>query len=181
LFSEIRQIDLIVQTWIDTIQYSSLTQFFEWISVIADPLPMLLLSAVLIVALVVQRDWKETLVADIALLGGLGIHYLLKILIGRIRPEGAELIETTPSFPSGHSTMSVIFFALLIFYVLPDLKNKALRKGLQFLSIILMILIPFSRIYLGLHWFSDVLAGIILGAVVFVLSMILAKKYIRRS
>lgn len=142
---------------------------------------MLLLSAVLIITLVIQRDWKETLVADIALLGGLGLHYLLKILIGRVRPEAAELIESTPSFPSGHSTMAIIFFALLLFYVIPDLKYKSLRKPLKSLSILLMILIPFSRIYLGLHWFSDVIAGAILGALVFVISVILAKKYIRKS
>lgn len=169
-----------VQTWIDTVQHPVLTQFFSWITLIADPLPMLLLSAVLIITLVVQRDWKETLVADIALLGGLGLHYLFKMLIGRVRPEGAELIESTPSFPSGHTTMTIIFFALLLFYVLPDVKNKGLRKMLQFLSVILVILIPFSRIYLGLHWFSDVLAGVLLGTIVFLVSMLLAKKYIRR-
>lgn len=180
MFSEIRQFDLMIHSWLESFRMPLLDQFFGWVTLIADPIPMLLLSAGLIVTLVIQKDWKETLVADIALLGGLIIHYVLKILVGRIRPEGAELIETTSSFPSGHSTMAVIFLALLVFFVLPELKNLFLKRILQILSFCLMILIPFSRMYLGLHWFSDVVAGMLLGMVIVVASVFFGKKYSKR-
>lgn len=174
---EIQQFDLSVHQWFQAHQSELLRNVFEWVSFIADPLPMLFLSAILVITLVVQRDWKETLIADIALVTGLGLHYLLKIGVGRVRPDGAELIETTPSFPSGHSTMSFLFFALVIFYALPEVKSDSLRFLLRAMAVVMMILIPLSRVYLGLHWMSDVLAGVLLGAIIFVASIIAAKKF----
>lgn len=96
------------------------------------------------------------------------LNFGLKLLINRQRPT-ADLVEkitetSHQSFPSGHTVHYVVFFGLLMFFVL---KIKAVPVWLKVLvSIIcltLIISVPFSRVYLGAHWTTDVIAGFFFG------------------
>ncbi len=97
----------------------------------------------------------------------LGIGSLLKLLVGRQRPlteYAANLQIPTLSFPSGHSSGSVIAYGLLAYiawHLLPQPWNYLAAAAL----VILIILIGISRIYLGAHFPSDVVAGWLLGVV----------------
>ena len=89
------------------------------------------------------------------------LNDLLKFIIHRPRPYGYNLIEETNySFPSGHSMISTAFYGFLIYVIYKKLKY--LLMGLLF---ILIILICISRIYLGVHYFSDTIAGFSLSLV----------------
>ena len=105
------------------------------------------------------------------------ITYTLKNMVERIRPESQFLIETGYSFPSGHASIATIFFVLLIYLFIIKIKSLVLREILIAGSVILIILTSFSRVYLGVHWLSDVLAGIGLG-LFWTTAMILFVKYI---
>lgn len=83
--------------------------------------------------------------------------YILKIIIQRPRPLLNLIEETSSSFPSGHST---IMFALL-----PIIWRNSSRP-IKYIWLSLSILIAFSRIYLGVHFFSDVIGGLILGLII---------------
>lgn len=100
-----------------------------------------------------------------AVLGGLGLEIVLKIAFHRPRPELPELIAplTTFSFPSGHATMATVFFAGLaavVFHVTRRPLALALAVCLAALAIAAVAL---SRIYLGVHWLTDVSAGFLVG------------------
>ena len=69
------------------------------------------------------------------------------------------------SFPSGHSMCSIVFYGFLIYIVNKFIKNVYIRKVINIFLVLLMFLIPFSRLYLGVHFFTDVVAGVILGVV----------------
>lgn len=93
-----------------------------------------------------------------------GTGLLLKNLIGRDRPLGAELIEGyTYSFPSGHSLTSFFFYGYVAYIIFKYFEISLIKKYFLFLILSLIIIsIGFSRIYLGVHYFSDVLGGYVL-------------------
>lgn len=91
------------------------------------------------------------------------INQVLKFIVKRPRPSDLFLIvETGYSFPSGHSMVSLSFYGLLIYFIYKYFKNKKLKIFLiTFLSLII-ILIGISRVYLGVHFVSDVISGFLL-------------------
>lgn len=94
------------------------------------------------------------------------LNDLLKFIIHRPRPYGYNLIEETNySFPSGHSMISTAFYGFLIYVIYKNIKDKKLKYLLMGLLFILIILICISRIYLGVHYFSDTIAGFSLSLV----------------
>lgn len=110
---------------------------------------------------------KEALFLTLTLLASV-INYGIKVLVNRPRPtdDVVRILEEAQhqSFPSGHTVFYVTFFGLLLFlmYRLRNLPTS-LRISVSLASLVLVLAVPFSRVYLGAHWFSDVLAGFILG------------------
>ena len=89
---------------------------------------------------------------------------IVKYLIKRSRPIGVSLIEETGySFPSAHALISVVFYGFLIFLIWKFLKNKPLKIILTVIIVISTLIVAYSRIYLGVHYFTDVIAAIIIG------------------
>ena len=91
------------------------------------------------------------------------LNQILKHIIQRTRPTEFRIIdESGYSFPSGHSMVSAAFYGFLIYLIYKNIKNKYLKWGLISLLSLLIILIGTSRIYLGVHYTSDVLAGFLI-------------------
>jgi undecaprenyl-diphosphatase len=101
---------------------------------------------------------------------GIGLAALIKNLVGRIRPAGYLIKETGFSYPSEHALMATIFLLSALFLVSPLIQNKSLKAGFILISCILFPLVAFSRIYLFVHYPSDVLGGILLGVAVYLFS-----------
>ena len=91
------------------------------------------------------------------------LNQILKHIIQRPRPTEYRIIdESGYSFPSGHSMVSAAFYGFLIYLIYKNVKNKYLKWGLVSLLSLLIITIGISRIYLGVHYTSDVLAGFLI-------------------
>jgi undecaprenyl-diphosphatase len=84
--------------------------------------------------------------------------------------------ETGFSFPSGHTTLSIAFFGVLIYLFKDEIKNKTLRYLFITISLLLPFLIAFSRLYLNVHWFTDVVAGLFIGTSCVIGSIYFSKK-----
>jgi membrane-associated phospholipid phosphatase len=109
-----------------------------------------------------RKSWFSIRIASIAL-SSLGLMFLLKHLFKRKRPAGPLLKAKGLSFPSGHAIMSVTFYGLLIYITSQTIKDKPL-KWLLIISFLLLIqLIGLSRVYLRVHYASDVAVGYIVG------------------
>lgn len=110
-----------------------------------------------------KHRWYSIKVPAIAL-SSLALMFGLKHLFDRERPL-IPLLEKAGglSFPSGHALMSVTFYGLLIYIVFKGFKNKAFKWTLISLLLVLILIIGFSRIYLRVHYASDVIAGFSVG------------------
>jgi len=92
------------------------------------------------------------------------VNHTIKLILQRPRPTGYNLIEENGySFPSGHSMISMAFYGFLIYLIFKKIKDKVLKYLLITLLSIVILSVGLSRIYLGVHYASDVLAGFIIG------------------
>jgi membrane-associated phospholipid phosphatase len=124
---------------------------------------------VIVVALIfgLRRDWWRLGIWLIAFLCGQLLNSLLKLLFIRDRPffEQPLLIAQDYSFPSGHAMMSTIIYGMIAYYLVLRTQNGLLRILIVFASVLLVVLIGISRMYLGVHYFSDVIAGFAAGGI----------------
>ncbi|MFA5996697.1 MAG: phosphatase PAP2 family protein [Candidatus Paceibacterota bacterium] len=101
----------------------------------------------------------------VTLLGALSCGYALKTLIARARPDGLipSIIETTYSFPSGHAVAAMAFYGFIAFFLARHYREHT--RKIVVVTALLILSIGFSRLYLGVHFPSDVIAGFALGGI----------------
>ncbi|MPM38701.1 hypothetical protein SDC9_85331 [bioreactor metagenome] len=112
------------------------------------------------------KKWRFLKALLISVLGGELFIWIIKNLVDRPRPPliNAIVNETTYSFPSGHTFVAIAFYGLLGYFIIQSERNKFIKIISLFFISLLIILIGLSRIYLGAHWPSDVLASFVSGA-----------------
>ena len=106
------------------------------------------------------------------------LYKCAKLFYARPRPEiGFHMIEQGGlSFPSGHSMTGLVFYGLLIYFIAKYGEKNRAQKALMSLLVVLIVLIGFSRVYLGVHYPTDVLAGWFLGTNILVSAIIIIEK-----
>lgn len=131
-----------------------------------------------IVALL-KNHKKDAFIFAFILVLEIGLNLLLKGLFQRTRPTLIPLIiENSYSFPSGHAMNSFIFYISLSYFIFRNTINKKLGVFLTIFSLFLVGLIGLSRVYLGVHFPSDVFAGFLAGASWFVIVLLFEKTLI---
>lgn len=110
------------------------------------------------------------------------LNQLLKRILQRPRPEEFRIInESGYSFPSGHSMISMAFYGFLIYLIYKNVKNKYLKWSLIAVLGILIISIGISRIYLGVHYTSDVVAGFLIAISYLIIYISIINKFVLES
>ena len=144
------------------------TGFFKTITRFADEEILILLA---VISLIFIKDRMIGLSIAINLSCSGLINHLLKEIVQRPRPivDFKMVEEASFSFPSGHAMTSLTFYGLIMYYAYKKIKNKAIRNTICIALSILIFFIGISRIYLGAHYASDVLAGFLCGIVYLVL------------
>ena len=128
------------------------------------------LSLIFFFLFVKRRSWFSIRIISIAL-SSLAMMLLLKKLFTRKRPDNPVAKARGLSFPSGHATSSVTFYGLLIYIILQTVKEKSLKVFLITSLIAFIQMIGFSRVYLRVHYASDVAVGYIAGTLWLFLSL----------
>lgn len=124
------------------------------------------LAGVLIFMFCKKNRWFITF----DLVGVTLVNQVIKHIIRRPRPNVLRLVdESGYSFPSGHSMVSVALYGIIVYTIYKNVKNKYVKWISIVLLSLLVLLIGFSRIYVGVHYFTDVVGGFTLGLVVLII------------
>ncbi|CCV04134.1 Phosphoesterase PA-phosphatase related protein [Mesorhizobium metallidurans STM 2683] len=122
---------------------------------------LVLITAAVIVYLLLLRRWGTALLIFVAVAGGQALSTLLKAGIDRPRPDLVSHLvnETSLSFPSGHAMLSAVTYLTLGSLAARFLPDRTTKIFVLALAVLTTVLVGISRVYLGVHWPSDVLAG----------------------
>lgn len=135
------------------------------VTAVGSPTVLTLATIAAVVLLLAARHRLAALVAVLAASSGGMAITLIKHVVARPRPTLVEHWVTVHdlSFPSGHSASSAVIYLTLAALATQVVRGRALRRTIMALAVILVGMIGLSRVYLGVHWPSDVLAGWSLG------------------
>lgn len=147
----------------DAIRGGSLEGFFRFWNRFGSQQDMIVAAAVL--AVVLWRRCRPLAIAfPAALVVGVALDVAVKVLVDRPRPEDPLVGTALGSFPSGHALTGVIFFGLVSPAVLVLSRRATLFWVSVPLATVAAVLVAISRVYLGAHWPSDVMASAFIGA-----------------
>lgn len=168
--------DVPITNFIQSINYGWFKIFMELVSWWGYSPQLILLILIAAVWLIIWGKKSESVVLLLSTSGTLGLSVLFKTLVGRVRPD----LTSYDSFPSGHALFFVGLFGYLIYVTYKNLTSRILKSVIISLFSMLIILVGLSRIYLGVHWFSDVIGGYLLGFL-WLFVIVNATGYIRRG
>ena len=158
-----------------------LTVFWRFITHSGDRYVVIILGIILL--LIKSLREKYGVKFAIAALSSTALYQIMKYIFQRPRPDLAlRLIEQGGySFPSGHSMNCLVSYGILIYLLLRYCENRRLAKLLSFGLGLLTILIGFSRVYVGVHYPTDIIGGWSLGIAVLVAMIYVFEKFDSRS
>jgi membrane-associated phospholipid phosphatase len=158
--------DQVIIQYVSNIRTGTITEVMKFITFLGGKTILtLLLIGSLIWLIVKRKNYWGAIFYIIAVAGGGLLNLGLKHWFGRIRPENSLIVEQGFSYPSGHAMGSLIYYGFLGYLLVRSQRGKSIKVSLSMAFIALILLIGFSRIYLGVHYPSDVLAGFSAGTV----------------
>ncbi|MBU3912461.1 MAG: phosphatase PAP2 family protein [Nanoarchaeota archaeon] len=163
--------DSSVNSFLSTHQISFLISLSKLTAYVFEPWMIVIFSLMFAIILFFSKLKKESyLLVILTLLAGSFI-YIIKETIQKARPINALVQESSFSFPSGHSLISLVFLGFLLYLALKNIKSKQKKTILSIILIIIMLFAGASRLILNVHWASDVLSGWFLGLFILLASI----------
>jgi undecaprenyl-diphosphatase len=154
-------LDVQVAHWFNAHAFEPLTSFMYAISAVHSVAGMVVLFCLLAWYLWQKQARYWLLALAFAVPGGMVLNVALKFYFQRARPVFEDPLVTlsTYSFPSGHTTAATCFYGLLVSYLVIARRAWSVRLGTVAACVAMVLLVAFSRVYLGAHYVSDVLAA----------------------
>ena len=156
--------------WVMIIRQQNLTSFLKFITSIGDVSFILFLLVILFFLLILLKKYLPAITLLVSYLGSSATVFILKDVIGKGRPAGDTALMANDgfsSFPSAHAAAAFSFYALIFYLLIIYVRNDLAKLFWGVLAAAIIILLGFSRLYLGLHFLSDVLAGYLVGFIWF--------------
>ena len=164
---------------VEQLRSPAVTIFMKNITKLSNTGFMIIIATTL--TLLFLFKWKQKNIAKLipcSLIFITLMNQTLKAIFQRERPFGYRLIEMTGySFPSGHAMVSMAFYGLLIYIIYHLIKNKVLRNTLILINVLIIFCVGISRVYLGVHYLSDIITGYSVSVIYLLLLAKLLKKY----
>jgi membrane-associated phospholipid phosphatase len=175
-------LDISVATWLHASPRPVLTRFLFGVTELHSMLGLSVLCVVFALVLAKLREWYWMLTLGLAVGGGMLLNVLLKYAYERTRPHFDDplLVLTSYSFPSGHTSGAVLFYGVLAAFLVSRVYSRRWRATIVGAAITAVVLVAFSRVYLGAHYLTDVLAAACSSAAWLVLCLSFVHELVRR-
>jgi undecaprenyl-diphosphatase len=150
-----------VRLFINSHASNSLTQIMQFVTMLGSTIWLVSLGVCLAIIFFILRWRRSIVVFVVTMAGAITLNIILKLSFKRTRPAAFfdTALPSSYSFPSGHALLSLCFYGALAAIIVPHLSRTVTRASIWAAAGLLVALIGFSRIYLGVHYPSDVLAG----------------------
>ena len=161
------EFDTYVADYITSFRNPSLTLFFKYITDVGDIYGyVIVMTLITFVLLYFFKNWRYSIQLLSVLILAVSSNVVLKQIIQRERPMADHLVTVkTLSYPSGHAMTAMAFYGFLIYLLFAIKIKNWYRYGLVLVCLFMIFSIGISRIYLGVHFPSDVLGGFIAGLI----------------
>jgi len=178
----ILQEDMQVLVWLHTHGNPVFTGFLIAVSTLHSLTGVAVFTVILAIALARMHKYRWIFTLVLAVGGGMLLNVALKYAFHRGRPvwEDPILQIATPSFPSGHTAAATLFYGFLCVYIVSHVESFALRAAAVAAGIVMVLLVALARMYLGVHYPSDVLAAMSASTAWLVLSVASVRAYVKR-
>jgi membrane-associated phospholipid phosphatase len=146
---------------VTTLRTPAVDHVFYAITLFGSAETIAVVAGTAILFTLLRAHYEDGLMILLAVAAGTGFFALIKVLVHRPRPplEDAVYVQSGFSFPSGHSTVSAALYGTLAYLVIRGMRSEAFKAVIGTLAALLVFAIGFSRVYLGVHYPSDVVAG----------------------
>ena len=176
---ELFNFDKVIYDFFVSIRNPILNMFFMIITELGSA-EFLIIFTLISVVIIKNKVYRFLIPINLAFTGL--FNYILKNFFERPRPNILRLVEENGySFPSGHAMASTAFYGLLIIFFLKNIKDKKNRNIICIILSLLIIFIDISRIYVGVHYVSDVLAGTCLSISYLIILSIVLKDLLNKK
>lgn len=173
---ELLVFDRAVNVYMDAFRAEPFVTIFAWITTLGGSATLIAVTLVGTAFLWAYRRWHCILPMWVTVVGAQATTYLGKFALGRERPEFLTAVTAvTPSFPSGHTTGAVAVYGFIAYLVARDLPRRREQFEVVYWTMVLVGAVGFSRVYLSVHYASDVLAGVLVGGFWLLVGVMLAQ------
>lgn len=149
---------------------STITTIMKGITFFGSSFFFIGFGIILVFLFIRNNYYKGIIPLFLSTIGTYGVNAILKNIFVRIRPLNYFLIEQGGySFPSGHSMVSMSFYTTMTYLFLKNREKRTNNLLIWILNFLIIGLIGFSRIYLGVHWPTDVISGYIMGLLMYII------------
>lgn len=154
-------LDARIAIWLHRHESLELRAFLYAVTQLHSTLGIGAMTLVLLAVQARMREWYWMASVALVVGGGMLLNLLLKHLYGRARPtfDDPWVVLTTFSFPSGHTAGATAFYGVLAAFLVARTRDHAARGAIAFGATLAVALVAFSRMYLGVHYLSDVVAA----------------------
>jgi undecaprenyl-diphosphatase len=168
-----------IEVAIASLRTPGLTNFFSAITHLADVLVVFVVLVLALAAFVMSKRFTFAWALLIAVAGSTITTAILKVVVERARPSDvvALVTEDSYSFPSGHATAVVALYGFLLYACYKMFPQWWARALSVLAGAVIILLVGFSRVYLGVHYPTDVLAGYLVGALWVYIAISLLSRY----
>jgi undecaprenyl-diphosphatase len=153
--------DEVIARWLRLHATPTLTRWMLWVSNLHSTVAVSCYAAIAAVVLTRRRQWRRLAAVFICVAGGLTLNFLMKLAFHRARPvlDDPLLTLSSYSFPSGHVAASTLMYGLLVVWIFTRTRSPFVRVASLVVAFCAIALVAFSRMYLGVHYLSDVVAA----------------------
>lgn len=169
--------DVVIMEYIHNNTNPLILSIMNFISFIGSEKFLIPAVAMAISYALIKKNYYISKLLLLVTLGSYTVNYLLKQLFQRTRPLEYFLVEQGGlSFPSGHSMVTMTLYSTIAFLLAKKLEDNRKKRLIHIIAFVMICLMGISRVYLGVHWPTDVIGGYLAGYIFYYLSITLVKE-----